>query len=67
MIRSALRMPCYCERERKMGKSHRKRWKILRLIYIVFFIVIKKIAKNWQEFSHRLNNLNIYDKIRTNS
>jgi len=44
----------------KMRKNHGKRWKILRLIYIVlycinFFIIIKKIAKNRQELLHRPN------------
>jgi len=42
---------------RKDEKSREKQRKILQLIYIIsiFFIVIKKIAKNWQELLHRPN------------
>jgi len=42
----------------KMGKSQGKRWKILRLIYIVliFFIVIEKVAKIGKNFCTDLIN-----------
>jgi len=50
----------------KIGKSHGKCWKILWLIYIVsiFFIVIKKIAKNWG-FLHQPNSCNFWPNFMT--